>query len=356
MIDARPPRRPFAAALVGGAAAAAGLAALPCLWSPSGLPIAAGAIALHGTAALLSRWAARLRGALPCECDLVWLLALAAPVCGPALAWLLPPGRRTGSVRNAHAASTAGRAGATAARRPRLERELQVVSHVEVLQQGTLEEKRNLLRQLARVGQPRHLRLLRQFLHDPEPELRLCAYAELARLAEAHEARIGELRIQTDSLTAATRTELAAARAGLAEANRALGTSGVLDAAMARYWLEQARQLAENALRLDGDCRAAQRVLALVLAELGDSERAWQLVADWPDDVGSGDDVARAELAFRRRDRRTCVAVARRLRTRGDALPPWLDAVMGDRPVARAAARPSAGVSAGVPIGVEVGP
>lgn len=345
MTRARPAPRPVAAALVGLVAAAAGLGALGALWSPSSTAIAAGAIGLHCVAAVFARCAARLGGAVDPECDLVLLLSLVVPLSGPGLAWLLPALRGPGSVRNAHAAFVAMRPPPTQARRPRLERELQVVSHVEVLQQGTLEEKRNLLRQLARVGEPRYLSLLRQFLHDSEPELRLCAYAELARLGEAHEGRIGVLWAQSLAMHAASRSELAAVRARLAEANRAYGTSGLLDAGMANYWLDQARQLATTALTLDSDCRAAQRVLALVHAELGDVERAWLLVADWPDDIGTEDDLARAELAFRRRDRRTCVAVAARLRAAGVALPPWLEALVGKQTTAAAAARAAASES-----------
>lgn len=322
-------RRPAAAAVWGLAAAAADLAALAALWSPASTVVAAGGIVLHCAAAALAVRAARLGGAADPECDLVLVLAVAVPLSGPGLAWLLPAVRRP--VRNAHAAFVAVRPLAVQGRRIRLERELQVASHVEVLQQGTLEEKRNLLRQLARVGEPRYLSLLRQFLHDPEPELRLCAYAELARLCEAHEGRIGALWARCAALHAATRTEVAAARAAVAQAGLVYGTSGLLDDGMAHYWLDQARQMAQTALILDGACRAAQRVLALVQAETGDVESAWQVVAGWPDEVACEDDLARAELAFRRRDRRTCAAVAARLRAAGVALPPWLEAVVGGR-------------------------
>ena len=311
------------AAVIGGGA---GLVA----WQAGSAWLVVIGLAVHSLAAACACGAARLVGGHASERDLVVLLAVAVPVFGPAFAWLLAMPRAQQGDRNAHAAFESSQA--EDVRRDEgleLERELQVVSHAQVLQHGSLEEKRNLLRQLARIGERRYLLLLRRFLLDPEPELRLCAYAELAKVCQEREERIGALRESAGAKVHLLATARAAAHAELAEAKRDYAASGLLDDDMAGYWFEQARDSAEQALQIDANCREAERVVVLALAELGDLDRAWAIASAWPADLQPCYEVARAELAFRRRDRGTCHDVAERLDSAGVELPPWLMAVVG---------------------------
>ncbi len=337
----RAPARRVALVVFAVLAAVGGFVSAWTMWRADGAAAALLALALQVVAALAARAAAHAAGGREAELDLVLVLAVAMPGCGPALAWLIAVGRDAIEVHNAHAAFEAAEAGRTPrAEAPQLERELGVVSHAQVLQHGSLEEKRNLLRRIARLGSPRYLTLLRQFLRDPEPELRLCAYAELARLCQIQEEAIARLRRAADAAGVEADAGRAALLAALAEGNRAYGTSGLLDADMAEYWLRQAALLAEQALATEATCTAAQRVLALSAADLGELERAWSVAAAWPVDAASPLLLARAEVAFRRRDRQACRAAGEVLRARGQALPPWLEAVLGtavlpglDRPV-----------------------
>lgn len=317
------------ACLVGVVAGCTGVIGAMGMWIAPSVQMTAGAITLHVVAALLARFAARCAGASACETDLVLVLALVVPLFGPALVWSLAFRGDPGKTQNAHAAFEEEMAAVHPELNIELERELLVRSHAQILRHGSLEEKRNLLRQLTRIGERRYLLLLRRFLRDPEPELRLCAYAELARESQQREEHIGRLRVHVAEIDASDATARAAAFAKLAEANRDYGTSGLVDADMGEYWLEQACRIAQDAIDVDASCRAAQCAWALAKAELGDVEVAWNVIVDWPDDVEPEHDLARAELAFRRRDRGTCLAVADRLNLRGVEMPVWLQETVG---------------------------
>ena len=318
--------------MLGFASAGAGCVAAYWLMRSPTVPLATEAIAIHVLAAGLARFAVQVAGASSSERDLALVLALVAPGVGPLMTWLLAIHRRDGATQNAHAVFEETQSSAGKDTRPELERELQVVSHAQILQHGSLEEKRNLLRQLARIGERRYLLLVRRFLRDDEPELRLCAYAELARSCRQREQEIRDLRQHARSLADADPAVLAEAGAELADAHRRYAASGLLDEDMAKYWLDQARKQAEVTLESAPYNQAAQRVLALVLADEGCLDRAWEIAATWPTDTTHDNDLARAELAFRRRDRATCVAVAQRLTAAAIELPPWLAAVSGARP------------------------
>jgi hypothetical protein len=292
------------------------------------------ALGVHVLAAFGALLAARLQGATGCECDLVLALALGVPGLGALSAF----GVAARAPRaNAHAAFEEEAAEAAPARDPAsLERELRVTSHAHVLRHGSLEEKRNLLRRIARIGSPRYLSLVRRFLGDAEPELRLCAYAELARLAQQYEERIARQRAHAEALEAAGDRAAAEALAELAATNHAYAQSGLLDAEMGAYWMQQAENWARRGMEVDAACRAGQRVLALVQAERGDLDGAAATMADWPEVVDAACEFVRAEVAFRHRDLAACRASAQRLRAAGSPLPEWLAAAIG---APRAAAR-----------------
>ncbi len=212
-------------------------------------------------------------------------------------------------------------------RKTDLQRELAVNSYTQVVRHGSLEEKRNLLRRLAQLGTPRHVSIVRQFLFEDEPELRLCAYAELARIGQRHEHRIAELRRAAESCPPGPGA--ATALAAFAAANRAYAQSGVLDDEMAKYWGDQAEQIAQRAIAADAECLAAQCTLALTLADRGALDEAWRVVGAWPEQIAAEVEIARAEVAFRRRDRANCRTAAQRITSAGAELPEWLRSVAG---------------------------
>jgi hypothetical protein len=300
----------FAASLVSTTAAGCGAAAALCfLGAEEPRTVLVGA-ALHGVAVAAAALAMRLAGGARAEVQLTAALTAALPGLGALAAWVqcaaVPRPRAT----NAHAAHD-GPGYVAEQRPPELQQELAVRSHAEVLRAGTIEEKRNLLRRLARLGEPRYLAIVRSFLGDPETELRLCAYAELAAIGQQFEARIASLR------HAELHGELAAAAHDYA-------MSGALDEEMVRYWCDQAEQAARTALVSAPDDLRAQRVLALVQAASGRLDAAWQLAAAWPDDCEPALELARAEIGFRRRDLAACTRALDRLEGAGLAAPQWL--------------------------------
>ncbi|MFK7739477.1 MAG: hypothetical protein AB8H80_04070 [Planctomycetota bacterium] len=326
--------QPLAAAwrarLVWVLASVAGCAGGFGMWHAQSVELAAVSIALHVGAALMTARAVRLAGAAPCVGDIALLLALIAPIVGPAVVGVTLCWRPRAANENAHAAFESTLPSVVVDTRPNLEHELRVVSHAHVLRHGTLEEKRNLLRQLGRIGEPRYAVLLRRFLRDPEAELRLCAYAELAHIGERNERRIRQLRDHADEIDDLYAADKAAALSRHAEACFLYATSGALDDDMAEYWLEKAHRSSDCAMTIDAQSFDSQRISAMVMAEVGLLDRAWQIVGNWPTDLPRGYDLLRAEIGFRRRDRRTCEAVSERLLALGQNLPEWLDELFED--------------------------
>lgn len=279
---------------------------------------------LHLLAILLTSRAVATAAGSRSEVLLLSTVAAALPAVGAGTGFWFCWSRAPRHASNAHAANDPLRP-SVAAPASDLQRELRVNSYTQVVRHGSLEEKRNLLRRLAQLGTPRHLAIVRQFLGESEPELRLCAYAELARIAQRHEHRIGELRRQT--MSPAATDDRAGVLAALAAAARDYATSGALDVEMARYWADQSEAAARAALAIDGACLAAQRTLALLLGDRGDLAAASAVVDAWPEAVDDATDLVRAEIAFRRRDRSVCQAVLLRLDARQAAVPEWLRSV-----------------------------
>ncbi len=275
-----------------------------------------GWLLLHGLAAASVALAAGLRARTRTEAQLHATMAAALPGVGALLAacdCLFGDGA---GGTNAHAAHDPARHEA-AVPRPTLERELRVTSHSRVLREGSLEQRRNLLRRLASLGEPRYLAIVRSFLADDEPELRLCAYAELAAVAARNEARIAQLR-ETDAVV-----ELAAAQ-------HAHARCGALDEEMARYWLAQAEATARRAVAADAASLPAQRVLAAVLGSSGRVDEAWAIAAGWPSPADAASELVRADLAFRRRDREACARAQTALAATGEPVPAWLQGALSE--------------------------
>ncbi|MCA8977746.1 MAG: hypothetical protein KDC98_23680 [Planctomycetes bacterium] len=311
----------IAASSLGALCAIAATVGLVVAESPSAVMIA---LSLHGLATFLVMRAAMAARASHSEVVLFTAAAAALPGIGALSCWWFCAGGAALHASNAHAENDpllqrGARGNAD------LARELGVNSYTQVVRHGSLEEKRNLLRRLGQLGTPRHLSIVRHFLFEDEPELRLCAYAELARIGHRHEHAIGELRRVAESRDAPA--DLAAALMRLAEANRGYAISGVLDDEMARYWSDQAEQIAARAIAADPECHGAHRILALALADRGALDEAWEVITSLSAASDPAVELARAEVAFRRHDRVACCLSLQRLQAAGTAVPEWLQTV-----------------------------
>ncbi|MBK8976662.1 MAG: HEAT repeat domain-containing protein [Planctomycetes bacterium] len=294
----RAPHRALAPGLA--AAGAEGIAAALCFGAHSAAGLLA-ALLVHLLAARLAAVAAARRpGCRTVDVDLVALIAIAAPPCGAVFGWLLPPGP-AGRGRDAHEAFEAGETGRTA---PRIDWTARAaaaavaddalpLSFDEILRHGSIEHRRNALRRLATLGEPRHLRLLRRALGHDDPELRLAAFAELDRAGRVYEHALDAARelvrrceIDRDEV------RLAQARTALAERHRAFADSGLLDPSMGRYHRDQADRLAECAV---GDDTAALLARARVAVDRGDPLEALRLL---PEDGDLVVQLARAEALW----------------------------------------------------------
>jgi hypothetical protein len=314
-------------AIVLGLAAAAGLLRLVPDMSLFGSAV------LHGFAVLLCYASVRYDGRLPiAEQDIVLLTALFLPGFGPALAWTFP--RRAGAARNAHAAFEADSADASGYARSTLSgdidrdiaRELNTMSVAQVMGGDSIEHKRSLLRALARVGEVRHLAILRRCLHDGEPEIRLCAYGELAKLSREREERIAELREQAQAASEGDLEPLAE----LAAEYRRYAASGILDPKTSEYWLRQAVKASGQVLEHDPEHERAAITNALGLADLDQYGEALQVLkplADTPEVL-----LAHAEVAVRMRDFDTARDCAAELGAQDEVVPSWLAAVASGVP------------------------
>ncbi|MEM7200295.1 MAG: tetratricopeptide repeat protein [Planctomycetota bacterium] len=296
---------------------------------------------LHGTAATTAMVAARLRaGRWSVETDAALITALFVPVFGPGMAWTFPRTPEEASGTNAHAAfeqyEQATDVEATAYRPPiftgdfdrDLSRELNAVSYVEVMRRGTLEQKRNLLRALGRLAQPRHLAMIRQCLLDDEQEIRLCAYAEVARLGREHEEGIADLKLACSGSPRATAAEddpwvqLAAAQLDYA-------ASGVLDVEMGRFYLMEAVKSAEAVLQEVPEHWRVALTKAKAYLGLAEHANAIATLDVLPAEDQERPDVilTRAEIAFDQRDFPTARDLAEQLRRQRLSLPEWLAAL-----------------------------
>lgn len=179
-------------------------------------------------------------------------------------------------------------------------------SYSAILEFGTPDHKRSALRRLADLGEPQHIRLLRQCLGAQDPEIRLFAYGQLEgieqRLCEALDAA----RIDFEE-----RPGDPALRAAYADAHAALASCGALDDAMSAWHDAEAGRIRSGLT----DAPAAQ----------GDAGGD-----------GAGDAPApllrtQAEEAFARRDFDRVREIAAELVRRGEELPGWLDYVTADR-------------------------
>jgi len=297
-----------------------------------------GGVVLHIAASLLSRWAAaRRRPDLSrVEGDIVLSSALLIPVFGPALAWALPRASVEEKVETAHelfeqyaayvkpADTGYKRTLFTGDYVKDLARELDAESYHAVLRHGSTDQKRNALRRLAELGEPRHFALIRSCLLDPEHEVRLYAYSELERAGRVYEEEIAKRAAQLKHDPRDTEALLAMARAYFGYA-----ASGIHDEHMAAFYFRAAERYAHDARQAGFAGPETVFVEAAALGKLRRFEEAEACLDSLPPDAQtlSACCLTRAELAYRRRDFAGARAEAERIRRSGEALPGWLAAL-----------------------------
>jgi hypothetical protein len=298
----------------------------------------AGSGGLHVLATLLSVWAARRRrpDLSRVEEDLVWMSALLVPLFGPALAWAMPRPPAAEEEETAHemferysdhvkpSLPDYERTVFTGDYAKDLARELDAESYHEVLRHGSTDQKRNALLRLAQLGDHKHFRLIRQCLLDPEHEVRLYAYSELERASrffeEAIAKRARELKRAPDD---------AVALLELARSYFAYAASGIHDESMGAFYFRSAERYAAEARRQGLGDPEPIWIQARALGRLDEFEQAKATLLELtPAQQNLPEScVARAELAYRRRDFVAARAEASRMRDANADLPPWLAAL-----------------------------
>jgi len=314
------------------------IAAAVVLVGLNSLPAVAGAGVLHVLAAFCCSRAARQRrpDLAQVERDIVFWTALLVPVFGPPLAWRMPFLATPEKVENAHsvferyadhvkpAVPDYERTLFTGDYEKDLARELDAESYHEVLRHGETDQKRNALRRLADLGEPRHFALIRRCLLDPEHEVRLYAYSELERSGRVYEDVIARRTPQIER-----EPDNADALLALATAYFEYAASGILDEGMASFYFNSAASYAERADRCGIEGCEATWLRAAALARVGSYDAADACL----DALGENEKalpkscIARADIAFRRRDFLGVRTEAEQLREAGAEVPAWLQAM-----------------------------
>ncbi len=335
--------RPIAGGLLGLLGATAGIGAAALLLArpdPAGLGAAA---LLHLVGAGSCGLAARLRHPRDrVQPLLVLLVALLIPGFGPLLAgWLLRRPRRSDTALQAHLQSLGGADTLPIARPARIDPcERAPIGLRELLRHGSLDHRRNALRTLARLGQPHHLALLRSCLGSDDAEIRLGAFAELDRLQRRAEAERKTLEAAVLAMPDTGRAR-ADALLALALAHQQAATSGLADAESARRHVRLWRQRAAEAFALWPSATTAT-ALAMADSALGRHDAAAALLdgLPWAEARLPPVAVARATIAFRRRDFGLATRLCGDLRTRRLQPPAWLAAFTARRTSPTAAVTP----------------
>jgi len=305
------------------------------LWLALGLLV-------HTLSAVLGRAAARRRkpDLSQVESDLVLLAGFAVPLFGPFMAWAMPPPAKAKGPENAHEVFTKysdhvkpvvpdhERTLFTGDYAKDMARELDVESYHEVLVHGTTDQKRSALHRLAELGETKHFRLIRGCLLDPEHEVRLYAYSELERASRRYEEEIAQRARELKDHPEGGEPLLAIARAYFEYA-----ATGIHDEQMGAWYYRSAEQYARQARRFLGDDPEPVWIQARAFGRLGDYDRAKALLLELTEEQQNLPEscLARAELAYARRDFLAARAEAARLDDAGADSPPWLSALVGKR-------------------------
>lgn len=306
------------------------------------LPVA---LVAHVLAARLSGHAARVRrdDLTRTERDAVVWLALLVPMFGPALAWWMPmpPAQENEEdeaedVINAHEMFERyeehvkphkpdyERTLFTGDYAKDLSRELDAESYSEVLRHGNTNQKRNALRRLATLGEPKHFALIRGCLLEPSHEVRLYAYAELEKASRFYETEIAQL-----SRRLTRRPRNVEALLGMARIQFRYASSGIHDAEMARFYYKSVLSFARRARDAGAGGPAATWLAASAAARIGDTEEAFAelgtLTAEEQEMAESC--LVRAAIHFEARAFDLARLEADRIETAGGFVPSWLEAI-----------------------------
>jgi tetratricopeptide (TPR) repeat protein len=296
------------------------------------------ALLLHGCAAGASLLAARLRRRSRLHgvyFDLVLLTALAIPVFGPLLAWLIPSKKILEQGVNAHELFEQYEKHVRHTEAPYrrtlftgdfdrdMARELDVESYFDVLASGDIHQKRDALSKLVVLGEPHHLALVRKSLCDPDQEVQLYAYGQISALEERYENAIDSADNGTPE---GPRDPEQATK--LATAHLAYAQSGVLDAVLATHHCELAIEFATRG-RAASDPKVAMRLELLAKLGLGDKEGAQKVVTELlaldPDDAEARS--VAIEFAYRARAFDQARVEIERFASAGHELRPWMRAL-----------------------------
>lgn len=301
------------------------------------------ALVLHFAAAATAVWSAavrrrgRLRGVY---FDLVLLLALAIPAFGPLIAWMIPSKRIHEQGVNAHELFERYEEHVRHSEAPYkrtlftgdfdrdMARELDVESYYDVLAAGDIHQKRSALSKLVSLGAPHHLALVRKSLRDPDQEVQLYAYGQIAALEERYEDAIDEF---DDGTEEGPRDPEIAVQ--LAAAHLAYAHSGVLDAVLGAHHCELAAEFAARG-RSGPAPSEAMRIELRARLGMGDTEHA-QSIVDELLALDAQDSEARrilVEFAYAARDFERAREEIRILQAREPELAPWMRALLEARP------------------------
>lgn len=302
-------------------------------------PVAA-ACAAHLLAVVAALGAARMQGARTGTEMLATLVtALFVPLFGPGLGWAFRH-RDDDAVENAHAHFERLEEAEKYEREilhddveSDFAQEINATSYAQILRQGTLQRRRNLLRNLGRLGSPDHVAVIRQCLEDDDPEIRLCAHAELDRLARRYEDRIEALRgavLAAREAGTLSRRELIP----LAGACRDYAGSGIFEREMQEFWLERAAEYTDEAAAMEPGDAGLTRARADLMVLLGRIDAATELLDSLRGEEAQSHAtlVVRAEIAFGRRDFEAIREIARIFDAQFVPLPHWMASLLGGSP------------------------
>lgn len=272
----------------------------------------------------------------------VWLAAL-VPMFGPALAWWMPmpPAQEneedeSDEVINAHEmferyeehvkphSPDYERTLFTGDYAKDLARELDAESYAEVLRHGNTDQKRNALRRLATLGEPKHFALIRGCLLEPSHEVRLYAYAELEKAGRFYETEIAQL-----SRRLTRRPRNVEALLGMARIQFRYASSGIHDREMATFYYKSVLLFAHRARDAGAEGPAATWLAASAAARIGDTPQALAELQSLTDEEQKLAEscLVRAAIHFEARAFDLARAEADRIESSGGFVPSWLDAL-----------------------------
>jgi len=306
------------------------------------LPVA---LLMHVLAARIAGHAAAVRrdDLTRTERDAVIWLAVLVPMFGPALAWWMPmpPAKddeedESADVINAHEMFERyeehvkphrpdyERTLFTGDYAKDIARELDAESYSEVLRHGNTNQKRNALRRLATLGEPKHFALIRRCLLEPSHEVRLYAYAELEKSGRVFEDEIADLSRKLSRRPKRVESLLAMARVQFRYA-----ATGIHDESMAAFYFKTVIKFARRAQDAGATGPEPVWLVARAQARMGETGEAMESIASLPteDQQMVESCLVRAAIHFEARDYESARVEADRIEAADGEVPGWLRAL-----------------------------